>query len=317
MATTNTDNNSSILSVSAASTVAKPSLSVEYIDRNRIQVKVKNISRYTSDTKFNVYVDNVLSMKNISKNQVSKDSGKINVYRKGANYLNAHKSYRIKIEAVRGKSKYGTSFNRSTGSNTYFSIKSGTQFYKIKNGKLIKAAKLSSSIVDEGILTTIKGATIEGKNISKNPYKLIKITHGKYKGLFIKESDKKATRITRTAYKARIVSDYGASMNGGRYVYGGSSYRATDCSGLVMLSYKQVGINLPHSASAMAGYGKAVSRSNMKPGDIIVMNGGSHVGMYVGNNKFVHAMNSYDGIKVQSISNLKYYSIQTIRRIIF
>ena len=46
------------------------------------------------------------------------------------------------------------------------------------------------------------------------------------------------------------------------------------------------------------------------------MNGGSHVGMYIGNNKFVHAMNSRDGIKIQAASNLKYYTVNTIRRVV-
>ncbi|MGN1114668.1 MAG: C40 family peptidase [Oscillospiraceae bacterium] len=319
MTSTDSDTNTSIINASAAANIAKPSVSIDYCHGDKIQIKINNISKYSSSTKFNVYVNNVISKANVTKKDILKTSnGRIDVYRNGKYYLSPNKTYNLKVVAVNGKSKSSAaSLKAKTAAVTYYDIKKGAQLYKLKNGKAVKASKLSAGIVETGIRVTGKGVNVAGKIPSKYPPKYVKITAGKYKGMLIKTSDNKAFRITKATYKARIVSDYGASMNGGRYVWGGSSYRATDCSGLVMLSYAQVGISLPHNAASMAHYGKSVSRSSMKPGDIIVMNGGSHVGMYVGNNKFVHAMNSYDGIKVQSVSNLQYYSINTIRRIIY
>lgn len=115
------------------------------------------------------------------------------------------------------------------------------------------------------------------------------------------------------------VISYAKSMVGGSYVWGGSSYRATDCSGLVMLSYAQVGISLPHNAAAQAGYGKSVSYDSMQPGDLIFFGSSIyHVAMYIGDGKMVHAENSSTGIVISYVSSFsKYNPISAIKRIIY
>lgn len=112
---------------------------------------------------------------------------------------------------------------------------------------------------------------------------------------------------------------YAKSMVGGSYVWGGSSYRATDCSGLVMLSYAQVGISLPHLAASQAGYGKAVSYDSMQPGDLIFFGSSYyHVAIYIGDGKMVHAENSSTGIVISYVSSFSRYNpISAIRRIIY
>jgi cell wall-associated NlpC family hydrolase len=105
-------------------------------------------------------------------------------------------------------------------------------------------------------------------------------------------------------------------MDGGKYVWGAASYRRTDCSGLTMQCYSQIGVNLSHSVRAQATAGKSVSMSGIQPGDLIILNNRSHIAMYIGDGKMVHAMNSRDGIKVESVSKLKYYRLDGIRRII-
>lgn len=110
--------------------------------------------------------------------------------------------------------------------------------------------------------------------------------------------------INATGNAATVV-DYALGMVGGYYVWGGSSYGATDCSGLVMLSYAQVGINLPHQASAQAYYGTSVSFNEMQPGDLIFYGYGSydsiyHVAMYIGNGQIVEAQGTATGIIINS-----------------
>ena len=111
-------------------------------------------------------------------------------------------------------------------------------------------------------------------------------------------------------------------MVGGRYVFGGSSFGATDCSGLVMLSYAQIGISLPHKASSQAGYGTSVSYDNMKPGDLIFFGGSSyssiyHVAMYIGDGRMVHAENENTGIVISNVASFsKYNNITCIKRLI-
>lgn len=89
--------------------------------------------------------------------------------------------------------------------------------------------------------------------------------------------------IVRTAYAYR----------GTPYRYGGSSRGGFDCSGFTSFLYRQKGIQLPHSASAQFHRGRKVSLEELQPGDLVffstVRRGISHVGMYVGDGKFVHA----------------------------
>jgi hypothetical protein len=73
------------------------------------------------------------------------------------------------------------------------------------------------------------------------------------------------------------------------YVFSGASPRAWDCSGLVMWTYAQLGIELPHSASAQLSAGKHVA--NPQPGDIVVWGGGYHSGIYLGDGKVINALN--------------------------
>ena len=115
------------------------------------------------------------------------------------------------------------------------------------------------------------------------------------------------------------VISYAKSMVGGSYIWGGSSYRATDCSGLVMLSYAQVGISLPHNAAAQAGYGKSVSYDSMQPGDLIFFGASIyHVAMYIGDGMMVHAENSSTGIVISYVSSFSQYNpISAIKRIIY
>jgi peptidoglycan DL-endopeptidase CwlO len=73
------------------------------------------------------------------------------------------------------------------------------------------------------------------------------------------------------------------------YVFGGESPRGFDCSGLVEYVYAQVGIHLPHSSMEQGEMGTRVSLANARPGDVLVFNGGSHVGIYIGGGHMIDA----------------------------
>ena len=107
------------------------------------------------------------------------------------------------------------------------------------------------------------------------------------------------------------VANYAVQFVGNPYVYGGTSLtNGADCSGFVMSVYRQFGVSLPHSSSALRSSGYGVSQSEMQPGDIVCYSG--HVGIYIGNGQIVHASNARDGIK---ISTAYYRSILAVRRI--
>ena len=91
---------------------------------------------------------------------------------------------------------------------------------------------------------------------------------------------------------------------GNRYVWGGTSLtNGIDCSGFTMQVYARYGVSLPHHAASQPAYGKRISASEAKPGDLFFYGSGSsisHVGIYIGNGQIVHASNARTGIKISS-----------------
>jgi cell wall-associated NlpC family hydrolase len=101
----------------------------------------------------------------------------------------------------------------------------------------------------------------------------------------------------------------------GQYVWGASSGNSFDCSGLMMYAYRQIGISLPHSSRTQSTLGKAVSIKDLRPGDLLFFYSPvHHVGMYIGDGKFVHARNPSDDLEVDSLSAYGHFT--SARRII-
>jgi lipoprotein Spr len=96
------------------------------------------------------------------------------------------------------------------------------------------------------------------------------------------------------------------------YRYGGMSKTGVDCSGLVCMIFRELGeYGLPHSSEEMRKIGSPVPLSRLKKGDILFFSYHSkrvdHVGMYLGNNEFVHASSKW-GVIRSSISDDYYRS---------
>ncbi len=100
------------------------------------------------------------------------------------------------------------------------------------------------------------------------------------------------------------------------YVWGGSSPRGFDCSGLVMYVYGQIGVSLPHSSYAQFNMGSAVSLSQLQPGDLVFFTGASHVGIYIGGGQFIHAPHTGTVVQVSSLSGWYAATYDGARRII-
>jgi len=87
------------------------------------------------------------------------------------------------------------------------------------------------------------------------------------------------------------------------YKWGGASPSSGfDCSGLTMYVFAQIGVALPHYAAAQYGLGRAVSKSELAPGDLVFFRGLGHMGMYIGGGNFIHAPRTGDVVKISSIS---------------
>ena len=90
------------------------------------------------------------------------------------------------------------------------------------------------------------------------------------------------------------------------YVWGGASPSGFDCSGLIMYSFAQMGVSLPHHAASQYGMGVPVSRDQLQAGDLVFFNGLGHAGIYIGGGQFIHAPHSGDVVKISSLSDSWY-----------
>lgn len=98
------------------------------------------------------------------------------------------------------------------------------------------------------------------------------------------------------------------AMLGINYRYGGTSpERGFDCSGFVRHVFSDaLGIRLPHNAYAQSLAGEPITTTDLRPGDLVFFNTlrrtFSHVGIYIGNNRFIHAPRSGKAIKIAQLS---------------
>ena len=107
---------------------------------------------------------------------------------------------------------------------------------------------------------------------------------------------------------ARVALEYAFEQKGAPYTYGGTGpYDAGfDCSGLVMMAWRQAGVSLPRVVPDQYNAVHHVQRSDLQPGDLVFFDGLGHVGLYVGNNEFIHAPHTGTVVQVESLSG--YYS---------
>ncbi len=207
--------------------------------------------------------------------------------------------------------------------------------YKTTPEKLAKAnhlsekqlLKLDSTIRVPGVdapkshkkIAQSKNLTHKQKMLAKA--KAAKLHAAKVKHLAaVKAAKSHKVAKAKPAVKAAVVKGKGQmkvvrtalAYQGARYRSGGTSRGGFDCSGFTRYVYAKYGVSLPHSSAAQARVGRPVPRGQLKPGDIVYFHtyrrGPSHVGIYTGNNKFVHASTHGRGVVVDSLGSSYYAS---------
>jgi len=107
--------------------------------------------------------------------------------------------------------------------------------------------------------------------------------------------------------RAAAAVNYALAQVGDSYVYGAAGPNAFDCSGLTMMAWAQAGVGLPHSSGAQQGSGTPVSSSSLQPGDLVFYYSPvSHVGIYIGGGRIVHAANPSTGVAVSGVFSMPY-----------
>ena len=106
----------------------------------------------------------------------------------------------------------------------------------------------------------------------------------------------------------QILADIFKTLKNTPYVFGGSSPKfGLDCSSFTMYVYRKLGINLPRTARAQFNVGMPVDRKHLKVGDLVFFRTyasyPSHVGIYIGNGKFIHFSSMYHGLAISSLND--------------
>ncbi|WP_246212436.1 C40 family peptidase [Streptomyces abyssomicinicus] len=114
-------------------------------------------------------------------------------------------------------------------------------------------------------------------------------------------------KISAPNSRASAAVSYAQRKLGSPYVWGATGPNAFDCSGLVQAAYRSAGVSLPRTTYAQIGAGQRVSRSQLRPGDLVFFYPGvTHVGMYIGDGKMIHAPNPSAPVRVAPVDEMPF-----------
>ena len=213
--------------------------------------------------------------------------------------------------------------NTSNDKNNQTNETSTTKYISASSGLNVRKGPSTSYSV---ISTLAKGTKVTVKSTSNG---WSKITSGSITGYVnssyltskkpstatsSNSSSSNTNSSTSTSNSASKVISYAKKLLGKPYVWGAQGPNGFDCSGFTYYVFKNsAGITLPRTSSAQSRYGKAVSKSNLKAGDLIFFdtvgpNNGAvtHVGLYIGNGQFIHAASGQGKVVINNL-NSSYY----------
>ena len=189
--------------------------------------------------------------------------------------------------------------------------KISTYMKYMDNNDTLTVKEVSNNVVDAGkaksiVLTTAKKRS---KKVKKSNTVVSPIRYSSNK-----------TIVTSSSYDSgtgSAVINYALKFVGLKYVYGGNSLATgTDCSGFTMLVYRHFGYNIARGARGQMRNGVAVSKNELKPGDLVFYSeGGSkptHVAIYIGNGRIVHESTPGRGCVTASLNIMHYVGARRI-----
>lgn len=336
-----------------------PSVSHDKIDKLEPGTKVEYIS--TSGSWYKIKYNNrtgYIHSKYASVNSSEKETSQSNNSYKYVNCssLNLRKGAGTNYSVIKSLSK-GTKVKVISSTNNWSKVSVGDTYGYVHSSYLssYSSSTESNTVGDSNEVKSFKYVNTSSLNFRKGPstsyesmYKLSKDTkvgvistsngwtkikhnnnYGYVSSSYLstsKSSNSTSSNTTssstsNSAKLSKIVS-LAKSKLGCKYVRGSEGPSTFDCTGLTYYLYKQVGITISRSPLEQAKNGTYVSKSDLKPGDLIFMDTKGnpdidHGGIYVGNNTVIHA-NSVAGKVVASDLNSNYYrnAYVTARRII-
>lgn len=125
-------------------------------------------------------------------------------------------------------------------------------------------------------------------------------------GLLLSSGCAATAHSTSSAAAGEQIAARALAMSGKPYRFGGSSPAGFDCSGLVHFAHREAGISVPRTAEQQFHHSQRVSRAALQPGDLVffrIAGKVSHVGLYAGEGRFVHAPSSGKQVEVTTLDH--------------
>ncbi|MGQ5708245.1 C40 family peptidase [Lactobacillus sp. PSON] len=159
---------------------------------------------------------------------------------------------------------------------------------------------------------TVNANSIVAKRVKTKKVKKIKKAKTATSAVSQAPTNHQDDKATPSTGDASAVVALASKQVGKNYVWGGSTPSGFDCSGLIQYVYKKAaGVDVSRTTYSQVNQGKKISLSNLQPGDLLLWgsaNAPYHVGIYVGNNQYIHAATPSQGVIKQSISSYFYPS---------
>ncbi len=173
-----------------------------------------------------------------------------------------------------------------------------------QNKQTIKFVKGKKKVSDKKFLASLSNLD----TISLEKDKAEKRKTFSFRDIFVSKKDKNADKCQRITSVAK-------TKLGHKYVWGASGNKNTyDCSSFTKYVYKNVGVTIPRTSINQSKFGKYVKRNELKKGDLIFFDTSkrrkgyvNHVGIYLGDNKFIHASSAKKKVVITSLDK-KFYS---------
>jgi cell wall-associated NlpC family hydrolase len=123
----------------------------------------------------------------------------------------------------------------------------------------------------------------------------------------VKTEVKAAVKLTKAQIqqeKAERAVKVAKKHLGDPYRWGATGPHAFDCSGLIQFAWRKAGVRLPRTTwDMLSAVKKRVSWNNLKPGDLIFLEGGGHVGIYIGHGKMINAPHTGTVVRIDKLNS--------------